>query len=1702
MRFASAVRTICLALLTALPVSTAQAQVRIQEVLLVCADGFPQATFVELLCTSPTQRLDSSIRLRVYNSDGSLRMNLGLSNSPPGPLWGEGRTFLFASSGFEFTTGVPPDAVMGMSLPGTAGSIRVIWVHPMTGVESVLDWLDYSPGGLAQAPQPGRSLTRDAFGRWTESADVSPTNLAGVQASAPQCFSITPPHARIREVQWQCPEGGLSSQFLELAPRVGASRFDRLIGVRATDRNGTLLFERTDLFGTETGRVWEPGTPWLMGHAALRTAQGATADIVLPVALDTLAGRIDLYWMRTPSERIGLDSILYGPGTIEVPPPGSSLQISDVGYTVSVPSPQNHSLALLTDQRCGRPDPIPLTVSEFTLQCLDGGTGRAFVEAIGLGASPTWARDVVLELRGRGGELLERVEDPFAGLGTARLASGQHWLIGSPTWRSASGQGPDHVRTLNPDTLSGEIRVLAWDRLGQLTPQRVIPYGTIQQPRPGPGGSLVLSGESHVPQSPPTPTTRSGALLSNHDCRRPITSRVRISEFQLMCTSGEARGQFVELIAMSEGESFDPELSVRIFDRNGVLTGQYSVTPPSLGSPWSAGRRWLLARPEYALGFDRRPDRDLMSLLDPVAGRIDLVGRSGSVAAVLHSVSYGGTSPAPPPGASLESLDGESFSVQIEPSPTNHAGVRLSASACLGPAPSLGLSEFLTGCASGESVSLVELTVFGSGVAADNTLHLRTYDAAGDLLWETPLTLGVPSEQMLGVGSRWLLADDAASTRLSLVRDQQLPVALDPAGGRLAIVRRNLLGSVTLDSVAYGSGALPAPTPGISLARAAGGAWAASTPDFASRNGTRVASVGCFDQSLAQVRLQSISLQCADGGTATQFIHLISEGSGLEFFSELLIRILDRNGEIIRELTRPFGESTGQPWLQGTSWAMTAHDYRKLGCLPAPDFTFEPELDLVAGAVQVVVRYPSHETVLDELRYGLTGEPPAPPPGQSLTWNGIAYVLDASPELFNRRDTDLPLQICAPDERIATITAAGLGCVGGNALGQFIELRAENATLYDRRMALEVFDIAGALVWRSTDLVLWFDGMPWPAGRHHLVGHTLQAVTLGRCVDSYMPAVLPAGGGVIELVVREPRCRRVLSRFDYRPLAASTLPGQGWRRMSDGSIAIDPAPRPKCTSGDSTSIVPCYDLPTTSRAVVQEMLLQDVAGATSSQFIELSSSGAGELFDGNVGLRTFDRNGVLLQDVLPEQLPLASGLWLPGRTRLLERGTFIGAPSLRLLAALDTLAGAIEVTHRSGGATSVRQRLTYGAGGEVTAPTLGRSIQRLPDGAYSSDASPSPQSGDTTRFSPAIHAGCGSGVLYNASGLGVEHAGLPVYARSHVGMPVTLGYDLQRGRVWADVGPDRSASALARDSFIVWVPEPAPATIDVLVRVRAEMTIACAGMECGQGSVTVTWASSTVSHTLQRTSDGGHQVDYILTVVPNVPFHLQFLVQTRSTHCLGPWASVRGMARWAIHDLPAEASVTSCAGYTPGDPTAAQLALLSAEAFAERNVLAWQVSTSAGFVALLERRAAESDWLPIAELMPDGSGVLRYEDTDVRPGTRHAYRLRWTDPDVGVQLTPEVVLVTPSALRFALHAIHPNPAVDGFAVELELAEPGDVVFEVLDIAGRRVMRHSTRREAGRQQIRLEGSAGLPTGSYVVRVRQGERSATKRVIVAR
>src|SRR6185436_16129426 len=79
------------------------------------------------------------------------------------------------------------------------------------------------------------------------------------------------------------------------------------------------------------------------------------------------------------------------------------------------------------------------------------------------------------------------------------------------------------------------------------------------------------------------------------------------------------------------------------------------------------------------------------------------------------------------------------------------------------------------------------------------------------------------------------------------------------------------------------------------------------------------------------------------------------------------------------------------------------------------------------------------------------------------------------------------------------------------------------------------------------------------------------------------------------------------------------------------------------------------------------------------------------------------------------------------------------------------------------------------------------------------------------------------------------------------------------------------------------------------------------------------------------------------------------------------------------------------------DVTAVEMSLLSADATSARVALTWFASAGAGTEASVERRPADGVWITIGQVQSDGRGYLAFEDDNVVPGMRYAYRLVYGD---------------------------------------------------------------------------------------------------------
>ena len=185
-----------------------------------------------------------------------------------------------------------------------------------------------------------------------------------------------------------------------------------------------------------------------------------------------------------------------------------------------------------------------------------------------------------------------------------------------------------------------------------------------------------------------------------------------------------------------------------------------------------------------------------------------------------------------------------------------------------------------------------------------------------------------------------------------------------------------------------------------------------------------------------------------------------------------------------------------------------------------------------------------------------------------------------------------------------------------------------------------------------------------------------------------------------------------------------------------------------------------------------------------------------------------------------------------------------------------------------------------------------------------------------------------------------------------------------------------------------------------------------------------------------------------------------------------------------LHDLPA-GSLTSTA------TTASEV------------TLSWHASES-GYAATIERDDG-SGWRQIGRRNPDGSGAVSWVDHLVVPGSSYDYRLSVFSPRgerVFGETHVEVPHGSPVPSALALEGLRPNPAVVDLIVAFSLPEGGRTTFELIDIAGRRVLERKFDDLApGPQTVRLDEGAKRPApGLYFIRMQHGGHVLSAKAVV--
>jgi hypothetical protein len=128
-------------------------------------------------------------------------------------------------------------------------------------------------------------------------------------------------------------------------------------------------------------------------------------------------------------------------------------------------------------------------------------------------------------------------------------------------------------------------------------------------------------------------------------------------------------------------------------------------------------------------------------------------------------------------------------------------------------------------------------------------------------------------------------------------------------------------------------------------------------------------------------------------------------------------------------------------------------------------------------------------------------------------------------------------------------------------------------------------------------------------------------------------------------------------------------------------------------------------------------------------------------------------------------------------------------------------------------------------------------------------------------------------------------------------------------------------------------------------------------------------------------------------------------------------------------------------------------------------------------------------------------GRIKFEDVTAQPGTRYAYRLKWTDANT-VRTTQETWVNVPR-LRFALVGAAPNPTSQRLAIAFSLPDEAPARLELVDIAGRRLLwRDVGNLGPGDHVLDLGSQSALPAGIYLIRLERSGESLVTRACVLR
>ncbi|NOT34000.1 MAG: T9SS type A sorting domain-containing protein [Candidatus Eisenbacteria bacterium] len=139
----------------------------------------------------------------------------------------------------------------------------------------------------------------------------------------------------------------------------------------------------------------------------------------------------------------------------------------------------------------------------------------------------------------------------------------------------------------------------------------------------------------------------------------------------------------------------------------------------------------------------------------------------------------------------------------------------------------------------------------------------------------------------------------------------------------------------------------------------------------------------------------------------------------------------------------------------------------------------------------------------------------------------------------------------------------------------------------------------------------------------------------------------------------------------------------------------------------------------------------------------------------------------------------------------------------------------------------------------------------------------------------------------------------------------------------------------------------------------------------------------------------------------------------------------------------------------------------------------------------------------LATLIPDGRGQIAMEDAQAPEGREVGYSLSVSIGEEERFLTPIRVQVPVTPLELALQRAWSPPGSDVIRIEFALPRGPAPRLELIDVAGRRVASRTLAEYLpGQRSAEIRPASGTRTGVYFVRLTQGSRTLSRKVVLVR